>query len=101
MPRVSPMVVSRRLHLTKSLPPRAHFFLESVSIRVANYTFSLNLDAVIVSPGGVASTALMEYVGQFVHVNSPGDRDTLKHRPKPPRHPAKQIPALLITGDSD
>ena len=50
----------------------------------------------IISPGGVASTALIEHISRFVMTNSPGDRDGLKHRLHPPSNAQKVI---LITGE--
>ena len=50
----------------------------------------------IVSPGGVASTALMEHIARFVSTNSPGDRDGLKHTIRPPSDVQK---AILVTGN--
>lgn len=90
-----------KLNVGRALPAWAHFIAESFQVRKDKDSIPDVLEAIIVSPGGVASTAIMEYVGQFVHVNSPGDRDTLKHRPKPPGLSSKEIPVLLITGDSD
>jgi hypothetical protein len=90
-----------KLAVGRALPAWVHFFAESFQVRKGDYSVPVVLEAMIVSPGGVASTAIMEYIGQFVRVNSPGDRDTLKHRPKPPGHSSKEIPVLLITGDSD
>lgn len=44
------------------------------------------LDAWIVSPGGVATTALMEHCAHFMTINDVSDKDGLKHWPRPPRN---------------
>ncbi len=59
-----------------------------------------DLQALIISPGGVASTALIEHVGKFKVTNSAGDSDGLKHLPRPPDQKL-DIPVLLVTGDAD
>ncbi len=60
------------------------------------------LDAWIVSPGGVATTALLRHCERFLRVNDAADRDGLKHWPRPPpalrRHP---IPTLFVSGRRD
>ena len=58
------------------------------------------LEALIISPGGVASTMLIEHVGKFKVTNSAGDKDGLKHLPRPPDQKLG-IPVLLVTGDAD
>ncbi len=58
------------------------------------------LETLIISPGGVASTMLIEHVGKFKVANSAGDNDGLKHLPLPPDQEL-DIPVLLITGDAD
>lgn len=90
-----------KLAVGKTLPAWAHFFAESIQVRKGDYSVPADLEAIIVSPGGVASTAIMEYIRKFVRVNSPADRDTLKHRPKPPGQSSQEIPVLLLTGDKD
>ena len=42
-----------------------------------------DLDVVICSPGGVATTMLLEHIGCFLRTNDKDDRDTLKHVPDP------------------
>lgn len=50
----------------------------------------------VVSPGGVASTSVMEQIARFCETNSPGDGDGLKHIIRPPRKAKKMV---LITGE--
>ncbi len=38
-------------------------------------------DFLVISPGGVASTTLLEYFARFGHTNDPYDSDSLKHCP--------------------
>jgi len=82
-----------------------NFFSLVNRLRLALSRFSLNLTGftqpdcppvLIASPGGVASTALMEHISRFVATNSPGDRDGLKHTLYPPSNAQKVI---LITGE--
>ena len=42
------------------------------------------LDVWVVSPGGVGTTFLMEYLSNFACINDPYDADGLKHWPRPP-----------------
>ena len=51
----------------------------------------------VISPGGVASTLVIQQVARHVDVNSASDRDGLKHLP---RRPNNSVRALLITGDA-
>ena len=51
----------------------------------------------IVSPGGVASTLVIQQLAPYVDVNSASDRDGLKHLPRRPNNPVR---VLLITGDA-
>ncbi len=57
--------------------------------------------ALVISPGGVASTAVMLHLGRFVRLNDPDDQDGLKHMPWPPSqiHPDTRV--LFIYGDVD
>jgi|AACY02.3.fsa_nt_gi hypothetical protein len=43
------------------------------------------MDAVVVSPGGTATTALIRYLAKHVRTNCPEDKDGLKHSPVPLR----------------
>lgn len=54
-----------------------------VNLLVGHFTHRLasrrTLDALVVSPGGVASTALIEHLSKYVKVNQANDWDGLKH----------------------
>lgn len=54
----------------------------------------------IISPGGVATTFLIDHVKIFVEVNDRDDLDGFKHLPYLPRTPEK-TKILFITGDSN
>ncbi len=41
--------------------------------------------ALIITPGGVATTTILMHLNQFVPANDPNDRDWLKHMPYPPQ----------------
>ena len=43
------------------------------------------LNAMVVTPGGAASTSLLQHIARFVTVNDCNDADGLKHAPFPPR----------------
>lgn len=62
-----------------------------------------HLDAWIVSPGGVGTTFVMEYIASFATINDPYDADGLKHWPKFPNRLAasSNLPVVFITGDKD
>ena len=82
------------------IPAHWHFLAESFQRHFQNYEVPTDVHGLIVSPGGVASTSIMEHVGRFVKINDTGDRDGLKHRPKPSSKLAPDVPVLLIVGDS-
>lgn len=56
------------------------------------------LDAVVVSPGGVATTLLIEELSKRVRVNHVHDGDGLKHRPTPGDLPP-QLKVIFVDGD--
>ena len=68
--------------------------------RFENYDIPSNLEGLVISPGGVASTSIMEHVQTFININDAGDRDGLKHRPKPSSRLDRDLPVLLVVGDS-
>jgi hypothetical protein len=58
-----------------------------------------DLDVLVVSPGGVATTALMEYLALFLKINSPHDLDGYKHLPAPPTwFVSSKTRVILLTG---
>lgn len=57
------------------------------------------LDAVVISPGGVGSTLLIDQLSRHVRVNSRDDADHLKHLPRlPGRFPAR-LKIIFIHGE--
>ncbi|MEM6690629.1 MAG: hypothetical protein AAF664_14435 [Planctomycetota bacterium] len=63
----------------------------------------LTLSAMVVSPGGVGTTTVMEHISQFCTINDPYDADKLKHLPRPPKWVVDNasMPVLFVTGDTD
>jgi hypothetical protein len=57
------------------------------------------LQGVVVSPGGVATTALMEHLQKFLPINCAHDKDGLKHMMAPAW--AAALPCLYLTGSED
>lgn len=55
----------------------------------------------VVSPGGVGTTMVLEHLQRFVRVNDPHDRDGLKHLPRPPKFHSARTRTIFISGPSD
>jgi hypothetical protein len=55
----------------------------------------------VVSPGGVGTTMVLEHLQRFVRVNDPLDRDGLKHLPRPPRFHSAQTRTIFLSGPAD
>ena len=53
----------------------------------------------VVSPGGVATTAVIDHLSRFVHVNDRADRDNKKHRPKPPSDASSRL--IFVYGEAE
>lgn len=83
------------------LRTRVRFALDACSRMLVAAPKFENLDAWIVSPGGVGTTFLIEHVRRFKSVNDPYDGDELKHWPKPPtkRLSSARTRVLFILGD--
>lgn len=62
-----------------------------------------SLEGWVVSPGGVGTTFLMEYLSRFMVINDFHDNDGLKHWPRPPDGStlAKAPQIVFVTGDVD
>lgn len=61
-----------------------------------------DLDVWVVSPGGVGTTFLMEYLSKYVRLNHPYDDDGLKHWPAPPAELSNnRIKVIFVTGKID
>ena len=61
---------------------------------------TLNLDGLVCSPGGVATSAIMSHLEKYVDINSPGDSDGLKHLPNAAKVP-DSLKVLFLTGDPE
>lgn len=57
------------------------------------------LELLVISPGGVGSTFLIEFLGRFVRTNSPSDCDALKHAPVPPLSLNPGLRIIYVFGD--
>jgi hypothetical protein len=55
----------------------------------------------VVSPGGVGTTMLLEHLQRFVRVNDPFDRDGLKHLPRPPKFRSARTRTVFLSGPPD
>lgn len=61
------------------------------------------LDIVVVSPGGVGTTFLMEHLAKYKRLNGTYGGDWLKHMPRPPRldREADNVKFIFVYGDPD
>jgi len=82
------------------VPARVHWTVEAWQRKSSDYVVPREIEVLIVSPGGVASTLLIEQIGRFLATNDAGDADGLKHRIRPPREMEGRR-AVLLTGDPD
>jgi hypothetical protein len=55
----------------------------------------------VVSPGGVGTTMILEHLQRFVRVNDPHDLDGLKHLPRPPKFRGAQTRTVFLSGPAD
>lgn len=60
-----------------------------------------DLQAVVISPGGVGTTMLIEHMGKFLRVNRNDDGDHLKHVPRLPHRLPGGLKILFVHGDAD
>lgn len=72
---------------------------EALKTRFSACIVPEEIDGIVVSPGGVASTMIINHMSQFITVNDPANQDGLKHRSASPKEQPIGIPALLFTGD--
>ena len=86
---------------TRIFPSWFHFFIESIQRRRGNYTLPDEIEGLVISPGGVASTSVMDHLAKYLTINDSGDRDGLKHRPRPPRSSRSDLRVMLIIGPTD
>ena len=78
---------------------RVHYSVEALKNRFSTCIVPEEIDGIVVSPGGVASTMIINHLSQFITVNDPGNQDGLKHHATSPKEQPIGVPALLITGD--
>lgn len=65
-----------------------HKFSQAVTARRNLSASSASPKHLVVSPGGVASSAIIQHLERFIDVNSPTDKDGLKHIFRPSQIPA-------------
>jgi hypothetical protein len=69
-------------------------------LRLDHPNFTSHGDALIMSPGGVATTFLIDHVSQYISINDRNDSDWLKHLPYIPKSVAgKRV--LYIYGNAE
>lgn len=64
-------------------------------------TVRMDHDLLIVSPGGVGTTFMLEFFGKHLRCNHPHDKDYLKHLPCPPKRYSPSTRFLYIYGEPD
>jgi hypothetical protein len=71
--------------------------------RIGIYRLRLptELQAAVISPGGVGTTMLINHLAKFVRVNSPDDHDHLKHVPRLPASFPPSVKVLFVHGSVD
>jgi hypothetical protein len=62
--------------------------------------YTQGLNCWVVSPGGIATISLINYLNKFIKTNSEIDEDLLKHRIRPPKH-TKNIKVIFLKGSSE
>ena len=100
-PRINGQTSTPRslLGIIVRLRKTAALALLAVNRRILNLPHQLRLPPVIVvSPGGVATTALLKHLSKWVQANSFCDEDGLKHLPRPPWGKSR---ILYLTGNSE
>jgi len=59
-----------------------------------------NLDVLVVSPGGVGTTVLIDHCKKYLTINDRDNLDGLKHKIKPFNNFKKELKIIYIDGDS-
>jgi hypothetical protein len=59
------------------------------------------IDAAVISPGGVGTTMLIDHLGKYLRVNCADDGDHLKHVPRLPRRIPDGLKVVFVHGDVD
>lgn len=97
------MILSKSLeYMIKAiLPQRLKYVIKAIHRKHAARPDSDGLEVICVSPGGVGTTFLMEYLSSFVRVNHLYDGDGLKHWLKPPEGEAlADAPQMIFVSGS-
>lgn len=61
--------------------------------------YNTDVRNLVVSPGGVGTTFVMEYLEKYIKINNKSDRDQLKHIPNIPLSLKKNVKILFITSN--
>ncbi|WP_164100402.1 hypothetical protein [Candidatus Laterigemmans baculatus] len=83
--------------------PRLRLMVKAMIRQFADPPSVKGLEGWIVSPGGVATTALLQHLSRFLTVNAVSDSDGLKHWPRPPQDWSALggTRILFVSGDAD
>ncbi len=69
---------------------------------IRSLCFNINkFDVLVISPGGVATTTLMEHLSKFVNCNDPYDSDGFKHLPSVNFRKGPLPKIIFITGSNN
>jgi hypothetical protein len=90
-------VVLFPFRLLFGLPSRVWLSLSRVKPNSKMYKKSIP-ENIVVSPGGVGTTFLMEYLGKYIELNNSYDKDGLKHLATFPRNFTSNKKILYIRG---
>jgi len=87
----------------KIIRKKISFFKKHAKQAIQRRTVSIHtpphkLNNFVFSPGGVATTALMQHLENFLNINDYKDRDGLKHPPFPPLWICDTHRVLFLTG---
>ena len=73
--------------------------LSITRVRALPLREDVDISCFVVSPGGVATTALMVHLKKYLRLNDLNDGDGLKHLPRPPDWLRPTDRVLFVTGD--
>lgn len=77
---------------------RLRKYISTARTAARPFTIPPDIHFLVVSPGGVATTTLMQHLDLYVRINDPFDSDGLKHRPRPPTSLLSHQRVLFISG---
>lgn len=86
----------------KSLKFWIYLFFVSILrlFRIKFFKYNEDIKCIIISPGGVGTTFLIDYIANFKITNDRNDADFLKHLPYLPKR-LQGIPILFVTGQPE